>query len=129
MLLLDTQSVIWLAQAPELISHRAQSAIIEVRQMGGLAISDKTLWEIAWLKNAGRIEVQGTLREFLLTIERNFAVLPITAAVAERSTLFSASYPKDPADRIIGATALANGIELITADKAIRASGEVPCIW
>ena len=62
-------------------------------------------------------------------MEQNFVVLPITASVAERSVLFTPKYPKDAADRIIGATALANGIELVTADRLIRASGEVPCIW
>ena len=129
MVLLDTQSVIWLAQAPELLSDRARTAITEVRQVDGLAVSDKTLWEIAWLRNAGRIEIQGTLRDLLQAVERSFAVLPITAAVAEYSTQFTRRYPKDPADRIIGATALANGIELVTADRLIRASGEVPCIW
>ncbi len=129
MLLLDTQSVIWLAQAPELLSNRARTAITEVRRVDGLGVSDKTLWEIASLTSAKRIDVQGPLREFLHTIERSFAILPITAAIAERSVQFTRKYPKDPADRIIGATALINGLELVTSDRAIRKSGEVPCIW
>jgi PIN domain nuclease of toxin-antitoxin system len=40
-----------------------------------------------------------------------------------------ASYPNDPVDRIIGATALVEGLTLITADAAIRKSRAVPTIW
>jgi PIN domain nuclease of toxin-antitoxin system len=40
-----------------------------------------------------------------------------------------ASYPKDPADRIIGATALVEGLSLLTADREIRRSRAVQTIW
>jgi PIN domain nuclease of toxin-antitoxin system len=40
-----------------------------------------------------------------------------------------ASYPKDPSDRIIGATALVEGLSLLTADREIRKSRAVPTIW
>ncbi len=129
MLLLDTHIVVWLAQEPELLSGRARTSISEARQKDGLAISDKTLWEIAMLTGYGKMGLRAPLRDFLQSIEQNVSTLSITAAIAERSMQFSPRYPKDPADRIIGATALANGMDLVTADRAIRASGEVPCIW
>lgn len=81
------------------------------------------------LTTHGKVTIGGSLRDLLLAIEENFSVLPITASIAECSMQFSPRYPQDPADRIIGATALVNGIELVTIDRAIRASGEVPCIW
>jgi PIN domain nuclease of toxin-antitoxin system len=40
-----------------------------------------------------------------------------------------AGYPKDPADRIIGATALVEGLELVTADAQIRSSQAVATVW
>jgi predicted nucleic acid-binding protein len=40
-----------------------------------------------------------------------------------------AAYPKDPADRIIGATALVEGLSLLTADRAIRRSRALQSIW
>jgi PIN domain nuclease of toxin-antitoxin system len=40
-----------------------------------------------------------------------------------------ASYPEDPADRIIGATALVEGLPLLTADREIRRSKAVQTIW
>ena len=40
-----------------------------------------------------------------------------------------ATYPKDPADRALGATALVEGLSLITADREIRRSRAVRTIW
>jgi PIN domain nuclease of toxin-antitoxin system len=53
----------------------------------------------------------------------------ITANIALQAYALPASYPKDPADRIIGATALVEDIPLLTADQAIRKSRAVPTIW
>ncbi len=129
MSLLDTHTVIWVAEKPHLLSAKAKAAIHEARQHSGLAVSDKTLWELAMLISRGRVAVRTSLREFLGAVERNFSVLPVTSAIAERSVLFSEKYPKDPADCIIGATAIVHGLELITADLPIRESGEVKTIW
>jgi PIN domain nuclease of toxin-antitoxin system len=56
-------------------------------------------------------------------------VLPITHDVCVQALAFPPDYPKDPADRIIGATAVSHGLTLVTADRAIRQSGAVPTIW
>ncbi len=129
MILVDTQAVVRLAQAPDLLSPKARDAIRQARAAGGLAVSDKTLWEIAMLVSRKRVQLSTSLREFLEEIERLFTVLPITAAVAERAVMFSEAFPQDPSDRIIAATATVHGIALITSDIKMRRSGEVPCIW
>ena len=129
MILLDTHVVLWLAASPEKLSFEAKTAISFARKESGIAIADKTLWEIAYLLSSGQVKLTAPIREVLTMIEHRFVVLPITAAIAERSMLFTRNYPKDPADRLIGATALVHTIELVTADRAIRQSGEVPCIW
>jgi PIN domain nuclease of toxin-antitoxin system len=56
-------------------------------------------------------------------------VLPITGKVCVRALGLPASYPKDPADRIIGATALVEGVALVTADADIRRAKSLPTIW
>lgn len=76
-----------------------------------------------------KVQAPLPLGPYLREIERFFKVLPITADIAERSMMFSTNYPKDPTDRIIGATALSYGIPLVTGDEAIRKSNEVQCIW
>jgi PIN domain nuclease of toxin-antitoxin system len=129
LILLDTHAVLWIAEAPELLSPAAVAAIAESRQNDGVAIAGKTLWELAMLVARGRVKIRTTLRDFLEEVEHYCIVLPLTSAIAERSTLFSSRYPSDPADQIIGATALIHGLKLITRDEKIRASGELECVW
>jgi PIN domain nuclease of toxin-antitoxin system len=129
MILLDTHAVLWLAQVPELLSDGATLAISNARQQDGVAIADKTLWELAMLVSRGRVTVRTSLRDFLQAVERNCAVLPVTSAIAERAVQFSDAYPNDPTDRLIGATAIVHGLTLVTKDQNIRASGEVNCVW
>lgn len=129
MILVDTHTSVWLAEAPELLSAQAHEAIRLERLIDGVAISDKTLWELAMMVSRGRFRLRTSLSDFLRTVERTFIVLPITGAIAERSMLFSAKFSKDPTDRIIAATAVVHGLRLITTDTKIRASKEVDCVW
>jgi len=129
MILIDTQVVIWLAVTPGKLSRRAAEAIEQERRMGAVAISDKTLWELAMAFARKQMDADLDLRETLEATEQNFMVLPVNAAIAERSVQFKKNFPADPADRIIAATAIVHGLVLVTADKSICKSGEVPCIW
>ena len=130
MILLDTHVVIWLALEPGRISKRARAAIAETRRRGeGLAISDITLLEIATIDNKGRIKLSASLEAFLTEIEARFIVLPITGRICVSALALPAAYPRDPADRVIGATALVEGFPLITADDGIRRSKTLKTIW
>ena len=130
MILLDTHVVIWLAKGYERISPAARSKIQDARRRHrGLAISDITLLEIARLGSHGQINLIPNAETFLTDVERRFVVLPITPHIALQAYELPPRYPKDPADRIIGATALIEGIPLLTADAAIRKSRAVPTIW
>ena len=53
----------------------------------------------------------------------------MTGRICMEAVSLPSSYPKDPSDRVIGATALVEGLSLITADREIRKSGAVPTIW
>ncbi len=77
----------------------------------------------------GGFRLPDTLGAYLRYLESMFVVLPITGAIAERAVQFSEEYPKDPTDRLIGATAVAHELLLVTGDEKIRASSEVRCIW
>ncbi|HEY1801442.1 MAG TPA: type II toxin-antitoxin system VapC family toxin [Terriglobales bacterium] len=130
MILLDTHIVLWLAFAPARISRRARTVIDEARRSAtGLAISDITLLELATLEGKGRIHLDISLESFLSEMEARFAVLAMTGKICTRAIGLSETYPKDPADRIIGATSLVHGMPLITADEAIRHSKSIETIW
>jgi len=130
LILLDTHVVLWLASEPERLSKNARAAIDEARQNGeGLAVSGFTLIELAMLYGKGRIRLGMSPESFLLEVEAQFVVLPISARACARSLTLPASYPKDPADRVIGATALVEGMALVTADAEIRRARAVRTVW
>jgi len=54
---------------------------------------------------------------------------PITPNIAALATQFPDDYPRDPADRLIAATARAEGLALITRDESIRRSPLLKTIW
>ena len=130
MILVDTHVVVWLALEPAKISRKARAVVEETRQTGeGIAISDMTLLEIAMLESKGRIKLNASLETFLTEVEVRFIILPITGRVCVRALGLPATYPNDPADRVIGATALVEGIPLVTADDGIQRSKALPTIW
>ena len=130
MILVDTHVVVWLAFDQQQISRKARAAIDNARRSGdGLAISDITLLELATLASKGRIQLDISLESFLQEVEARFVVLPISGRACVRAIGLPAAYPKDPADRIIGATALIEGLSLLTADREIRRSKALQTIW
>ena len=88
-----------------------------------------SLLELTMLAEKKRIALSISLESFLSEMETRFVVLPITARACVRALSLPSDYPKDPADRIIGATALVEGLPLITADREIRWAGVVRTIW
>lgn len=130
MILVDTHVVVWLAFDQAKISKAGREAINEARMNAeGLAISDITLLELMTLTSKGRIRLNISLESFLREIEARFIVLPISGRACVRALELPAAYSKDPADRIIGATALVEGLALITADRKIRRSRALHTIW
>jgi PIN domain nuclease of toxin-antitoxin system len=128
-ILLDTHVVIWLADESNRISSAATKAIQDARADAGLMISSVTLFEIAYLTQRGRISIDSSIEVFLEAIEQRLVIKPITVPVAIAATRFSDPYPRDPMDRLIGATAFIEGIPLVTADERIRRAGQLQTIW
>lgn len=131
MILLDTHVVLWAAIEPKRLSRAAESALKRARRSDGLAIASISLWELASLFARSRIQTYGTVevsvRQVLDTV--GAVVKPITQEIAALATQFPDTYPRDPADRLIGATARAEGLALITQDERIRSSPLLRTIW
>jgi len=127
-LLLDTHVVLWwlfdAPQYPELFRARVERALEAGERVGLSAIS---LWEIAKLFELGRLEFELVLDDVLHLLESNgsIRVLPLTRQIAAESTRLGRTFPKDPADQIIAATARCHELRLLTADEAIRRSNVV----
>jgi PIN domain nuclease of toxin-antitoxin system len=76
-----------------------------------------------------RAHLTSSVESVLVEVKRRFVVLPINGRISLRALSLPGTYPKDPADRIIGATALVENLPLITADREIRKSHAVRMIW
>jgi PIN domain nuclease of toxin-antitoxin system len=128
-ILLDTHVLVWLTTEPARLSKHASSAIRRASRGGGIAISAITLWELAWLASHGRLQVTGTVEAYLEEVSSRVSVRPTTAKVAALANQFPADYSGDPCDRIIGATALAEGMILVTKDVKIRDCKLLQTLW
>jgi PIN domain nuclease of toxin-antitoxin system len=128
-ILLDTHVLVWLSTEPTKLSKHASSAVRRASRAGGIGISAISLWELAWLATHGRLQLTGTVEAYLEEISSRVAVLPITTKVAALANQFSTGYSSDPCDRIIGATALAEGMVLVTKDTKIRDCKQIRTLW
>lgn len=129
--LLDTHVLLWLALEPKRLSKRATQLIERAGKRDGLAIASITLWEIAMLVARGRVAIQGTTSNWTteLLARSGVAVVELSPTIAELATTFGPDYSRDPVDQLIGATARAHGMSLVTADAKLRESPLLHCVW
>lgn len=117
MLNLDTHVLVYLLQGA---LNARESALISSEQ---LVISDIALWEIAKLRQLRRLEIELESREFRRGLA-GLTVIPIRYEIALQSTRLD--FRSDPADEIIAATSIVEGIPLLTRDARILKSRMVP---
>ena len=128
MIVLDTHTWLWLCLEPRRLSSVAAAAIRRAANDGGLAIASISLWEVAMMLVRGRVIPQGTPETWLgaLVDRSGVTVKEITPSIAALATHFPDPFP---ADRLIAATARAEGVPLVSRDARIRASRVVETIW
>ena len=129
MILLDTHVLLWMASDPDRLSAKAREAIRDARQNTGVAVATITLWELAWLAQNGRIQILTSVESFVRETVARVILKPMTPEIAAVAVRLPVAYPKDPADRLIGSTAIVEGMPLVTADQQIRHAKAVETIW
>jgi PIN domain nuclease of toxin-antitoxin system len=126
--LLDTHVVHWWSAEPDRLSSPATEAIVSA---GELAVAAVTWFELAWLARHERIVVTIPVRSWLDRLAAQVRTVGITPAVAHTAVALPASFPGDPADRLIYATAVEQGWPLVTKDRRMRSRRlpPLPAIW
>jgi PIN domain nuclease of toxin-antitoxin system len=129
LILLDTHVLFWAVYDSKRLSRAAASEMRRARRHDGLAVSAISLWELSWMLARGRILSYGTVETSLRKLVEGVGIRPITPEIAALATQFPDDYPHDPADRLIGATARAEGLTLVTRDERIRRSPLIKTVW
>jgi len=130
-ILLDTHVLVWMVSSPAKLSRVALREIRKAQREGGCAIASISLWELALLFAKGRLRASGTMEASIREIvdRSEVSVLEITSEIAGLAMAFPETYSKDPGDRLIGATARALGLTLITQDERILGSPLIRSMW
>lgn len=114
---LDSHVVHWWSAEPGRISRAAARLIGAADE---LAVADITWFELAWLARHGRITLTIPVPAWLQQIAAEVRTIPVTPAIATTAVDLPDSFPGDPADRLIYATALERGWRLVTKDRRLR---------
>lgn len=115
--LLDTHVLQWWSAEPDRLSPAASAAIGGADQ---LAVAAITWFELAWLARRERIVVTVPVRSWLDDLAADVRTVGITPAIADAAVALPSSFPGDPADRVIYATAVEHGWRLVTKDRRLR---------
>lgn len=132
MIVLDTHTLIWWASGEtEQLSAAALQAIERELSDGQIFISSISAWELSMLVAKGRIALSMDVAEWLSYVGNieGVSFVPVDNEIAVKSTELPGEFHKDPADRLIVATARKFAAPLVTADEKIRTYPHVRTIW
>jgi PIN domain nuclease of toxin-antitoxin system len=131
LIVLDTHVWIWWLSEPEKLVPRARRAVATAAGNRSLYISAISAWKIAVLVSKGRLEFTSDAQDWIARSEALpfFHFVPVDNTIAVRSVRLPEPFHKDPADRIIVATAMILGAPVVTSDTKILRYSHVQSIW
>lgn len=132
MIVLDTHVLVWWVNGSESLSANASQAIKEtLANDSEVLVSSISAWEIAMLITKGRLVLSMDVETWLGEVSRIDGVrfVPVNNEIGIESTALPGEFHKDPADRIIVATARKFAVPVVTADEKINQYAHVKTIW
>lgn len=125
-LLLDTNAAIWIVEDQPIAAAAREAVEDAYRASRTIFVSAITAWEIGLLVSRNRIGLSTTPERWfqrLLAIE-GVQMVELSPDILIASSFLPGEPPRDPADRIILATARDLGAALVTRDRLLLAYGE-----
>ncbi|MDH0738486.1 type II toxin-antitoxin system VapC family toxin [Achromobacter sp. AGC78] len=131
MIVLDTHALVWWIAEDSQLSRRAREVIEAEMQGGEILVSAISAWEVAMLAKAGRLALNMDATAWLDTVAQVPTVrfVPVDVRISVHSVDLPGEFHKDPADRIIVATARQYSAPLVSADLKIRDYSHVHTVW
>jgi PIN domain nuclease of toxin-antitoxin system len=130
-IVLDTHTLIWWVTSDAALSKKAKTAIERERAGGEIIVSAISAWEIAMLVERETLAFSMDVENWLATVQHIPGVrfAPVDVDISVKSVQLPGEFHKDPADRLIVATARKLAAPLVTKDLKIRAYAHVKTIW
>jgi PIN domain nuclease of toxin-antitoxin system len=128
---LDTHALVWWVTGDPALSAKAKAAINRELNSGEILVSAISAWEIAMLVEREKLVLSMDVGSWLATVQSIEAVrlVPVDPEIAVKSVELPGEFHKDPADRMIVATARKFAVPLVTKDDKIRAYAHVKTLW
>ena len=125
-LLLDTHAAIWITEDQPLASGAIEAIDTAYRTGSTIFVSAITAWEVGLLVSRNRLSIGAKPERWF---QRLLAIPGVKLADLSPDILIASSFlpgepPRDPADRILLATARDLGAKLVTRDRLILKYGE-----
>ena len=131
MIVLDTHVWVWFISNPELLSKAAKKAINVSMEQKAIFISSISAWELALLAAKKRLKLTIDVTDWITKSERLpfLQFIPVDNSVAVKSVNLPQPLHKDPADRLIIATAITIAAPVVTKDEKLWDYPHVKTIW
>jgi PIN domain nuclease of toxin-antitoxin system len=129
--ILDTHTWIWWNMNPGKLSAKVRSLIAKSGLYEDFLLSAISPWEFSKLLEKKRIGISCDPEEWInQALEMpKLRLVPLSPAIAYRSTVLPQTFPGDPADQIIVATAREENATILTKDKNIQQYKYVRTLW
>jgi len=132
MIVIDTHVLVWWVSESGTLSTAAKRALKNATKSGSeVLISSISAWEIAMLVEKGRLVLSMDVERWLDEVAQIDGVrfVPVDNEIGIKSAVLPGTFHKDPADRMIVATARKLAVPLVTADEKIIRYEHVKTIW
>jgi len=132
MIVIDTHVLVWWVNGSNSLSDIAEKLIKETLDSDSeVIISSISAWEIAMLLKKGHLVLSMDVESWFDEVSQIDGVrfVPVDKEISIKSTMLPGEFHKDPADRMIVATARKLAVPLVTADEKIIHYEHVRTIW
>ena len=119
MTLLDTHVLLWHELGNRKLGPQARRTFERALQAGDAAVSAISFWEVGMQVQKGRLDFRLDLDAWRRTLlQEGLVQIPVDGEIGIRANELAA-FHGDPADRLVVATALVGGHQMVTADRRI----------
>ena len=131
LIILDTHTWIWYINDPGLLSKQACAQIEDELDKNPILVSSISVWEIFMLEKSGRLKFTLPAQAWVKKCENLslFRFVPVDNEIARIAVELDGHLHRDPADRVILATALREGAALITKDSRLHHFADIETVW